>query len=648
MADDVKTGIRVVVEGTDDFATDLNSVASALDNAKSSAEGAEGAINSADSATGELAQNAPAHTAAFAGDMETKMLQVAAVIGTVISVILEVQGAIIDLANATAAQGDAVAKGAQKLGFSTDAYQEWDYVLKKNGSSMDKASGAISKLTQNISAGGKKPTEALETLGLSLEELQGMNPEQQFATIVGALQQVEDLGTKTDLATALFGAGGAKNLGTLLTSTGEDVTALTQQAHDLNLVMSEESIQASADYQNSIEDFQNTIQGIKNTIGEEFMPVVQNFRSGIQELITGIDWTAFAEALGSAIGPAVEFLNTFILPLAQVSLTGVVATLQLLLEILGGLGSFAMGPVEYIKELLNPGGELGDGHTLAEYAANVEEATAAYAQAQENFDALSEAGADTTAAAIELNQKTTALRAATAEYERAKKALEGGGETGGKTPTETGGGTAPEQTNQQIQGAATEAETAALQMMQTYDEAAGTITSNFIQGTDEASQAAVESIENLNDTMALNMAELNNNAYIWGMDMMRLLANGIADGSNTYILPAIDQLTELIKSRLGYSEPSVGPLARTHTWMPDMMALLARGIRDSSWMVARALGEAFDLAPVLSARGGSSFNYGGVSVQIYAAPGQSVDELYNVFSYRLARDVADREAVFST
>ena len=646
MADDVKTGIRVVVEGTDDFATDLNSVAGALDNAKSSAEGAEGAINNANSATGELAQNAPANTSAFAADMETKMWQVAAVIGSVVAVILEVQGAIVDLANATAAQGDAVAKGAQKLGFSTDAYQEWDYVLKKNGSSMDKASSAISKLTQNISAGGKKPTEALESLGLSLEELQGMNPEQQFATIVAALQQVDDLGTKTDLATALFGAGGAKNLGTLLTSTGNDVTALTQQAHDLNLVMSEESIQASTDYQNSIEDFQNTIQGIKNTIGNEFMPVVQNFRTGITTLISDVDWAGFASALSSALGPCVEFLNTFILPLAKVSLQGVVATLSLLLKILGGLGEIGgnmFGGGTEVDTL------LGEGLSLDELEQMVTEAQAAYEAAQAAVQAGAEDdNANMIALIDQMNARERELQIAEEAYRRAKEALEGGGEGGGKTPTETGGETAPEQTNQQIQGAANEAETAALQMMQTYDEAAGTITSSFIQGTDEASQAAVESIENLNDTMALNMAELNNNAYIWGMDMMRLLANGIADGSNTYILPAIDQLTELIKERLGYSEPSVGPLARTHTWMPDMMALLARGIRDSSWMVASALGEAFDLAPVLSARGGSSFNYGGVSVQIYAAPGQSVDELYNVFSYRLARDVADREAVFST
>ena len=42
-----------------------------------------------------------------------------------------------DLTSATAAFGDSVDKGSQKLGLSTDAYQEWDFVLQHSGSSID-------------------------------------------------------------------------------------------------------------------------------------------------------------------------------------------------------------------------------------------------------------------------------------------------------------------------------------------------------------------------------------------------------------------------------------------------------------------------------------------------------------------------------
>ena len=641
---DPTVNIKFETEGADKASTDLNDVAAAMANAETSAQGAESAINEADSAFSNLGENGPTNAEKL---NEADFEMITANLMGLVALALEVSAALIAMTNGVAEQADAVVKGAQALNWSTDAYQEWDHILQKNGSSMKKAQSGITKLTSSISSGDKKASEALDALGLSMEELQGMKPEEQFAAVVSALQKIDDVGLKNDLASTLFGAGGAKNLGTLLTSTGEDVDALAQEAHALNLVMSEETLSAAADYKEAQETVQGALQGLKNELAEGIMPVITSVNNALTSLISDIDWKAFGEALGSALGPCVDFLNNFIFPLAKVSLQGVVATLSLLLKILGGLGEIGsnmFGGKTEVDTL------LGEGLSVDELKERAEAAQIAYDAAVAAVEADSKGGTEVASIALidQMNARAQELQVATEAYERAKKALEGGGETGGKTPTETGGETAPEQTNQQIQGAANEAETAALQMMQTYDEAAGTITSTFIQGTDEASQAAVESIENLNDTMALNMAELNNNAYIWGMDMMRLLANGIADGSNTYILPAIDQLTELIKSRLGYSEPSVGPLARTHTWMPDMMALLARGIRDSSWMVASALGEAFDLAPVLNARGGSSFNYGGVSVQIYAAPGQSVDELYNVFSYRLARDVADREAVFST
>ena len=153
-----------------------------------------------------------------------------------------------------------------------------------------------------------------------------------------------------------------------------------------------------------------------------------------------------------------------------------------------------------------------------------------------------------------------------------------------------------------------------------------------------------------NDAMATNMAVLNSNAYIWGMDMMRLLANGILDGAAAYVVAATDSVAAIIDSRIGFSEPEVGPLSNFHTFAPDMMALFAQGIRDGRGLIADAIGQSFDLGPMIAAQGagGRSVSYGGVNVTIYGAEGQSVDELYDVFSYRLARDVADREAVFST
>lgn len=644
MADDVKTGIRVVVEGKEKFSTDLGDVAEALVNAGDAAEETEGKLNDTNGATKKLAEDGPKSATTFATEMEAKLLTVSAVLMDLIALALEVSATLIAITNEVAEEGDAIAKSAQKIDFSTQAYQEWDYVLKKSGSSMDKAQTGITKLATAISTGDKKATEALDGLGLSLESLQSMSTEQQLAAVVQALQQVEDLGTRNDLATALFGAGGAKALGTLLSSSSEEMAALIQQAHDFGVILGDDTIEASQNYMDSLENMQNAIKGVKNTLADGLMPVIQPVRDNLTALITEVDWAGFAQALGNALGPMLSFLNDFIIPLASISLKGIVATLQLLLNILGQIEEFAAAPFEYLTGL-GSAGTLGDGHSLEEYAENVKRAQQEVATAQAEFDATAEAGGDLTMVQDQLDRKRIELIHAKDEYEAAKQAFEEGEET-----PSTSTAADPAQIATEVEAAETRVETAGQQMVQTFDEAAGEISTSFVEGTDEMSQAAADSVMAANDAMATNMATLSSNAYVWGMDMMRLMANGIIDGSSAYVQAAIDSVASMVESRIGFSEPDEGPLSNFHTFAPDMMALFAQGIRDGRGLIADAIGQSFDLGPMIAAQGagGRSVSYGGVNVTIYGAEGQSVDELYDVFSYRLARDVADREAVFST
>ena len=51
---------------------------------------------------------------------------------------------------AVAAYGDEIDKTSQKLGFTAQAYQEWDYVLQLNGSTMSSVSAGIRPLRINL------------------------------------------------------------------------------------------------------------------------------------------------------------------------------------------------------------------------------------------------------------------------------------------------------------------------------------------------------------------------------------------------------------------------------------------------------------------------------------------------------------------
>jgi len=183
---------------------------------------------------------------------------------------------------------------------------------------------------------------------------------------------------------------------------------------------------------------------------------------------------------------------------------------------------------------------------------------------------------------------------------------------------------------------------------------AGTISTEFAAGVDEMSQAAADSTKNTNDVLAANMGVLSGNMAVWGSDMMLSFANGMLSGYNSFLLPAIDQVTGEINARFGHSEPEKGPLSDDSTWMPDMMASFAQGIRDNRWMVldemgalARGMETSFD--PTLGRPGGgSSVSYGGVTVIFQVQDGQDGRDLFEEFSAYLEGDIAREEAVFAT
>ena len=73
-------------------------------------------------------------------------------------------------------------------------------------------------------------------------------------------------------------------------------------------------------------------------------------------------------------------------------------------------------------------------------------------------------------------------------------------------------------------------------------------------------------------------------AYTWGKDLCNLLAQGIWNFMTNPIGAAIG-LANKIKDNLGFSLPKEGPLHTFDKSMPDMMELMAKGIKDNQYKV---------------------------------------------------------------
>lgn len=182
----------------------------------------------------------------------------------------------------TAEMADRIDKLSAKMNMSTTSFQEWDFILQHAGTSIESMQASIKTLSNAAETG----SDAFEKLGISQEEIAGMSGEELFAATISALQNVESETERTYLAGQLLGRG-ATELGALLDMSSEDVDLMRQQVHDLNGVLSEESVKSGAQFQDSLQNMQTSFTGMKNSMLVEFLPSFSTVMDGLSLVFSG-------------------------------------------------------------------------------------------------------------------------------------------------------------------------------------------------------------------------------------------------------------------------------------------------------------------------------------------------------------------------
>lgn len=700
MADGPKAGIELEASGEAKFSENLEKGAKALDDFAGSAGEAAGKVRGFSSDLGELAEGASKADSAVGGlagalknaalDEQWKknwseVAQSTATLAEGLAVqatgVERIVNSLFDAMDDAAEYGDSIDKNSQKLGISRRAYQEWGYILDQSGSSINALKSSMQQLAKVQEGLTKTAPDDLAAISLSLEGIQDMSRKDLFSAVITGLQGMSESSERAMLAQRLLGSS-YKDLMPLLNTSAEDTAALRDRFNELSLFMDDEAVDAAVAYGDSASDINAKWDAFKRNILTEFMPALTKLR---EEVINSGSLDSLAETIGKIASKSAELVgyfaengDDFVGTLEAIgaawatwkaaenakTLVGNIRQLYQWVTLVGnalgitggaaaaGVGVVGLGVAAVVDEVatLNTIGYLGNGHNLREYADNVEYWAQAIADWHDRNDEYINSGYTEGLEMLytELQHYQIGLQHAQEEQARFQAKLEGtdlNGDTEAIKSSAAEAETVAAGLKESADSVASNAET----LLSTFPETAGEIVSEFEAGAGEMSQKAAEAVEETNTAMSANMATLSGNAYIWGSDMMLSLAQGILDGTVSWVVPAIESVAGDIESMIGFSEPDVGPLANFHTFAPDMMALFAQGILDGRDLISGAIGQSFDLGPMIAAQNaGQSFNYGGVNVTIYGAEGQSVDELYEVFSYRLQREVVDRGAVFSS
>lgn len=216
---------------------------------------------------------------------------------------------VVDFANDVSSAGDEIDKMSQKIGISTDAYQEWAYVFERSGADVNNLQTGMKTLSGVITDaanGSDSAAKKLEAVGVSLEEINGLSQEDQLSLVISRLQEMGEGSERTAAATDLLGRS-ATDMAAVLNMTAEDTQALIDEAHNYGMVMSEEAVASSAAYQDSLTKLQGTLGGLKNSLVADLLPGLTQVVDGLADVANGS--TSLEDAIDQGISAVVESLD---------------------------------------------------------------------------------------------------------------------------------------------------------------------------------------------------------------------------------------------------------------------------------------------------------------------------------------------------
>lgn len=197
--------------------------------------------------------------------------------------------------SSTAEYGDKVDKMSQKIGISSDAYQKWDYVMQRAGTSIDSMKMGMKTLAKQAQSN----SDAFQKLGISQEEVKSLNQEELFEKTVRGLAGMEQGTERAALASQLLGRAGA-DMAPLLNEGTKEIDKQMKMAVDYGMVMPAAAVKASAAFEDSVTTMKMTATGLKNKLMGELLPAATKVTDGLALIFKG-DYTEGADKVGEGV-----------------------------------------------------------------------------------------------------------------------------------------------------------------------------------------------------------------------------------------------------------------------------------------------------------------------------------------------------------
>lgn len=262
-----------------------------------------------------------------------------------------VQGAASGFASFVAGAASAVASVddlAKRTGVSAQTLQGYQFAAEQSGVGIETFGKSIQRLLINLGeaqTGNKTAIKSFSDLGISVQELAGLTPEQTFEKVAAAIAQLPNPAQQAAAAVALFGKAGAELVPVFQEGAGF-LAEMRAEAERLGVVLNQDQVQGLATLDDTIGKVSASFRALQQRIVAELAPAVTQVANEGLAFIASIDVEEVARSAEAAIAgladaanaaaAAFQLIYATAAPLAQTVLPAIGDTLRFIVQNLQG------------------------------------------------------------------------------------------------------------------------------------------------------------------------------------------------------------------------------------------------------------------------------------------------------------------------
>jgi len=204
---------------------------------------------------------------------------------------------------------DELAKASRRTGFGAETIAGLGFAAEQSGSSIGVMNKALEKFTKNLGDAVNETGEAgdaLESMGINIDELIKLPPEDQLLSVAEA---ISNLGTKAEQAsvsTKLFGRAGAE-LVPLFEGGADSLKKFSDEAENLGLAFSSDELQSIEDANDSINRLTRRISALASVFTVKIAPAIEIVVSALESLQVTAD--SVIDKLGGGLQRAMNAIS---------------------------------------------------------------------------------------------------------------------------------------------------------------------------------------------------------------------------------------------------------------------------------------------------------------------------------------------------